>query len=261
MIPEFDISISIVSTNEKHYIEPLLETLYDSLTREHSIEIILIDNNSTDSLNEIKSKNYPNLNILRNNDRKTFPENHNIGINAAKGKYILVLNPDILFEKTEPCIDKMIDFMDRNPHCGVSGCRVYNFNKEYAFPARRFFTLPIVLSRRIKLFHSKTVESRYLYKENDIYATFECEWLSGCFLLFRREALNDSGLFDTGYKKYFEDTEICYRIGRKGWKIIYYGQTYYFHLEQRASKKLFSKDALNIIKGYFRFIFYTKRKF
>jgi N-acetylglucosaminyl-diphospho-decaprenol L-rhamnosyltransferase len=244
-----DLSISIVSTNERRYIEPMLPTLYQSV-RDITFEVVLIDNASTDGLVEL-AKLYDKLQIIRNDKRLSFCANHNFGICASKGRYVLVLNPDVLFDIEEPCLDKMVQFMDQHPECGVSGCRVYNFDKEFAYPARHFFDWRIILARRLpRLFESDNIIDKYLYRSKDIYSTFECDWLSGCFLFFRKSALDQVGLFDLGYPKYFEDVDICYRMKKAGWKVYYCGDTYYYHLEQRASKKLFTMDAWKHIRSY-----------
>ena len=254
MTKSIDVSVSIISTNERHYIEKLLPTLYDAANG-ISMEVILIDNNSDDHLEELKNIDYPNLCIIRNSKRLGFCKNHNIGIENSNGRYILVLNPDILFEKGESCITEMVQFMDSHKSCGVSGCREYNFQKKFAYPARRFLNFRTILVRRLpQLFYSEKVMNSFFYKDHDIYSTFECDWLHGCFLFFKKEAVKQIGGFDTGYQKYFEDVDVCNRIHKAGWEVCFYGNTYYYHLEQRASKKLFSKDAILHIKSYLRWI-------
>ena len=249
-----DLSISIVSTNERHFIEKLLPTLYadSSLI---SKEIILIDNASSDDLEAVKKPEYTNLSIIRNNKKLSFCTNHNIGIEASKGRYILVLNPDILFPTDEFCLSKMVKFMDENPECGVSGCGVYHYDNTFAYPARKFIDPLIILSRRLPfLFNTDKVMDRYLYRNHDIHDTFECDWLSGCFLLFKEEIVRKIGGFDDCYDKYFEDVDICHRIAQANMKVMYHGETYYYHFEQRDSKKMFSKDARIHLQSYFRWI-------
>ena len=250
-----DLTVSIASTNEAHYIKPLLETLYQAAPG-IEMEVLVIDNACDDDTAALAQGNYPGLRVVRNTARKPFTVNHNIGIEQARGKYVLILNPDILFEKGEPCLQKMVDFMNATPQCGVSGCRVYNFDKEFAYPARRYQSLRIILSRRFaKLFFSKKVDDYYLYKDRPITDTFSCDWLSGCFLFGRREALLQAGGFDTGYTMYFEDVDICHMVRKAGWDVMYHGDTFYYHLEQRASMKLFSRKARQHIRSWLRWIF------
>ena len=153
----------------------------------------------------------------------------------------------------------MIEFMDGHPDCGVSGCGVYHLDNNFAFPARKFVDPFIILSRRLPfLFYSEKILDRYLFRNHGIHDTFECDWLSGCFLLFKAEILRKIGGFDEYYPKYFEDTDICHRIAKDNMKVMYHGGTYYYHIEQRASKNIFSKDARLHIKSYFRWVKKTR---
>lgn len=248
-----DLSVTIISTNEKHYLDKMLPLLY-KVSDKLKLEVIVVNNLSNDGTDELVN-NYPNLQIIANKKKFSFCVNHNLAIERSKGKYILVLNPDVLFDEKELCLAKMVKFMDENPQCGVSGCRVYNFDKEFAFPARRFQNLRIILTRRLPfLFHSEKVLDYYFYRERDIKDIFEVDWLSGSFLFFRREALAEVGLFDEKFPKYFEDVDICKRMQAKKWIVMYHGDTFYYHLEQRSSINIFSLDALKHFRSWLRWI-------
>jgi len=245
-----DLTISIISTNEKHYLDVLLPQI-PVVAKGLDFEVILIDNASNDNTSDL-AEQYPFVRIIRNEKKQFFCANHNVAIEKSSGKYILLLNPDICFDITEPCLSKIFHLMEAHQECGISGCRVYNFDKVFAFPARRFQTLSMVIGRRIPFLASKRTIERYLYSEFDINSTFEADWLSGCFLFIRKNMLDTTGKLDTGFEKYFEDVDICRRAWATGWKVLYFGETYYYHLEQRASKKLFSVNALKHLKSWVR---------
>ena len=61
--------------------------------------------------------------------------------------------------------------------------------------------------------------------------------------MVRREAIEAVGHFDEGYGKYFEDVDLCLRMARAGWQVMYHGATSCYHLESRASRNPFSADA------------------
>jgi N-acetylglucosaminyl-diphospho-decaprenol L-rhamnosyltransferase len=161
------------------------------------------------------------------------------------------LNTDMYFDPSAQCLDRMVKFMDQHPECGISGCRLHHADGEFAYPARRFQTLPLIIARRLGLGRllRKTVD-RHFYREHSIDDAWECDWLSGCFLMVRREAINDIGFFDEGFVKYFEDVDICLRMARAGWRVMYNGNAYGYHLEGRGSKRLFSADARQHLKSY-----------
>jgi GT2 family glycosyltransferase len=138
----------------------------------------------------------------------------------------------------------MVRFMDAHPRCGLSSCGVYHPDGAFAYPARRWQTLRVVLARRCGLERWwPGVVDDYLYGAEAPTSTFVCDWVSGCFMLVRREAIRKVGPFDTRFGKYFEDVDICRRMQRAGWAVMYHGATRCTHFEQRASRRLLSDAA------------------
>ena len=72
--------------------------------------------------------------------------------------------------------------------------------------------------------------------------------------MVRRKALDEVGLLDLQFKKYFEDVDFCLRMARAGWKVMMNGATFCYHLEQRASRNLFSRDAFVHLQSYARWL-------
>jgi GT2 family glycosyltransferase len=128
---------------------------------------------------------------------------------------------------------------------------LYHPDGSFGFPARRFQTLGTIAARRLGLSRllGAAVDS-YLHKDKPRDAIFDCDWLSGCFLMVRRYAVDEVGSFDLRFRKYFEDVDFCLRMARAGWRVMMNGQTWCYHLEQRASKRTFSKDALIHLQSY-----------
>ena len=96
----------------------------------------------------------------------------------------------------------------------------------FGFPARRFQSLSTIAARRLGLGRilGNTLNS-YLHREKPQNAVFDCDWLSGCFLMVRRQAVDEVGLLDLRFQKYFEDVDFCLRMGRAGWRVMMNGQT------------------------------------
>ena len=69
--------------------------------------------------------------------------------------------------------------------------------------------------------------------------------------MVRRKALEQVGLFDESFGKYFEDVDMCLRMSRGGWRVMYHGGTSCYHLERRASRNLLSADAWQHARAYF----------
>lgn len=248
-----DLDIGVVYTHERHYMQPLIATLAAS-SRDLRVRLMLVDNASVDGTRDWESA-FTETVVIRNTARQGYAENLNQILARSTSKYVLLLNTDMYFDVVEQCVRKMWEFMEAHPDCGLSGCRLYRPDGSYAHPARRFQTLPIIAARRLGLARvlPQTLH-RYFYRDYDVRETFECEWLSGCFMFVRREAIQHVGPFDLGFAKYFEDVDLSLRIAAAGWKVMFNGSTYGYHCEQRASTKVFSRDGWQHIRSYFRWL-------
>jgi N-acetylglucosaminyl-diphospho-decaprenol L-rhamnosyltransferase len=248
-----DLDIGLIYTHERDWMPRLLPSLHAS-GNGLAMRLILVDNHSDDGV-EPWLPLFPETTVVRNQCSLSYAENLNRILAASTAPYVLLLNTDLLFDVEEQCLAKMVRFMNAHPDCGISGCRVYHEDGSYAHPARRFQTLRIILARRLGLGRLwPTMLNRYLYRERSTRDSFACDWISGCFMLVRREAIREVGPFDEGYLKYFEDCDICLRMARSGWSTMHCGKTYCYHLEHRASKRLLSLDAWKHVRSYARWL-------
>jgi hypothetical protein len=246
---DFDLDIGVIYTHEREIMPRLLETLLASGRRLH-MRLILVDNASAEDP-EPWCAYFPETRILRNDRRLGYAANLNRILKASTARYALLINTDMYFDPRVQCLDRMVAFMDSQPRCGLAGCRLYHSDGVEAHAARRFPTLPLVLARRCGLGRllRRAIE-RHFYAERAPQETWPCDWLSGCFLMARREAIARVGGFDESYGKYFEDVDFCLRMARSGWQVMYHGATSCYHLEQRASKNLLKADAWRHLRAY-----------
>ncbi|MBI3865607.1 MAG: glycosyltransferase [Planctomycetia bacterium] len=248
-----DVDVGFIYTHERNFMTPLVSSLAQS-AHGVSMRMILVDNASDDGVDEWRHA-VPGTIVVRNNRRLGYAANLNRILEASTARYALLMNTDMYFVPAEQCVAKMVRFMDAHPDCGVSGCRLYRPDGSFGFPARRFQTLKTIAARRLGMprLYRDTVNS-YLYRDKPHDSIFECDWLSGCFLMVRRQALAEVGRLDERFRKYFEDVDFCLRTALAGWRVMMNGQTWCYHLEQRASRKLFSKDALLHLHSYLRWL-------
>lgn len=246
---EFDVDVGIIYTHERDWIGPLLSTLKDSADGLH-MRLILVDNHSRDGVKPWATM-VPATQVLHNPERFPYCVNMNRILAASTARYVLLLNTDMYFDPRQQCLAEMVAFMDARPDCGIAGCRLFHADGRDALPARRFQTLSVILARRLGLggLLRRTL-NRYLYQDYDAGESFDCDWLSGCFLMMRRKAVQEVGLFDESFGKYFEDVDMCLRMARAGWRVMYHGSTNCYHLEQRASRRLLSVDAWQHFRAY-----------
>ncbi len=251
--PTYDLDIGAIYTYEQNFMPPLLSTLAASGDGVR-MRLLLVDNVSDDGAEQWRPL-FPQVDIIRNQRRLGYAPNLNRILEASTAPYVLLLNTDMEFDPAEQCAARMVRFMDQNPDCGLSVCRIYHPDGHYAWPARRFQSLKTLASRRLglsRLFGDEV--DRYLYKHRDIYSEFDCDWVSGCFMMVRRRAYEQVGGFDCGFRKYFEDVDMCLRMSLAGWRVMFNGATSCIHCEQRASKRLLSRDGYLHARSYLRWL-------
>src|SRR3954447_10643966 len=112
------VSVVIVSWNTRHYVRLCLASLERASDR-HSLEVIVVDNGSTDGTVEMVRHEFPQVVVVDVGANIGFARGNNVGFQNATGEYVLILNPDTV--ALDGCIDRLVDFMEANPHAGVVG--------------------------------------------------------------------------------------------------------------------------------------------
>lgn len=248
-----DVDIGVIYTYEDHFMNPLLESLAQS-GEQIRMRLLLVDNASQHGTRQWESI-FEETCVIHNDRRQGYAANLNRVLEHSTAEYILLLNTDMYFDPAEQCVARMVRFMNAHPDCGIAGCRLYHEDQAFAYPARRFQSIRTIAARRLGLASLLNAElDDYLYRHHLPEDTFECEWLSGCFLMVRRAAFEDIGYLDANFGKYFEDVDFCLRAAQRGWRIMFCGDTYAYHLEQRASRKLLSVDAFRHLVAYVRWL-------
>jgi hypothetical protein len=243
----------MIYTNDAHYMTPLVQSMAcsgDGL----KMRLILVDNASTYGV-ETWGEPFERTTIIKNTKRLGYAPNLNRILAASEARYVLLLNTDMYFDPQQQTLANMTAFMDRNPTCGLSVCRVLHPDGSEGYSARRFPTWRSIVSRRLSRAHLfPHALHEHLYLDRDLTSSFACDWVSGCFMMIRTEAIASVGNFDLGFVKYFEDVDFSLRMALAGWQVMYHGETHCFHHEQRASARLFSSDAWRHCRSYARWL-------
>jgi GT2 family glycosyltransferase len=214
-----DISVVILSWNDKSHLEGLLKSLANS-TKTRSMEIIVVDNASTDGSPEMVEADFPSVNLIRNKENLGFPKGNNMGVKASRGKYIYILNSDI--KVLDGCMDALADFLDQNPRVGMVGPKILNGDLTHQSSCRQFPTVWNNFCEAAGLAKafpkSKFFSGEHMfYFEGD--RLREVDVLVGCFWTVRREALDEVGLLDEGFFIYAEDVDWCKRFWEAAWRV------------------------------------------
>ena len=227
-----DLTIIILSYKSKKHLTKLLPSLYLSVCS-FTYEIIVVDNDSGDGTAEfveIQEKKYQNLKLIRNSNNG-FAAGNNIGIKQSSGRYILLLNPDT--EVNPETIQVMLDFMEKNPDVGMSGCKLIREDGSLDLACRRRFPNPWNSFQRLFLGNN----TNYNYSNISEDQEMEVESIVGAFMLVRKNVIKKIGLLDEQFFMYGEDLDWCFRCKEAGFKVWYYPKTFIHHYKGQSSKK------------------------
>jgi GT2 family glycosyltransferase len=216
-----DISLIIVGWNARHYLELCLESLTKAPPR-RSMEIIVVDNASSDGSAEMIETRFPQVKLIRSSENLGFSKGNNVGIRQSRGRYIALVNPDVIV--FPGCLDALSDFLDQNPRVGNVGPRVLNPDMTQQSTCRRFPTLWNNFCMASGL-ASTFKNSRFFAGEHMLYfphdQTLAVDVLVGCFSMVRREAFDAVGLLDEGLFMYGDDVDWCRRAWKAGWQVVF----------------------------------------
>ena len=213
------LAVIVVSTNEATWLKPCLQTVF-AHAGTADLDVIVADNESTDGTAELIRREFPSARVVRCANRG-FGHANNRGYMATDAPYILFLNPDT--EVLEGTFGDLAAEMTRRPEVGVIGVKQLTPDGQLHPTIRRFpsvsRTLADTLGERLSSHLSWEGE-----RELDMSAyerETHCDWVSGSFMLARREALDSAGIFDERFFIYAEEVDLCMRIKRAGWRVVH----------------------------------------
>ena len=249
-----DLSVVIVNYQTFELTRNTINSIFE-YSYPFSYEILVVDNaSSDDSLSRLQDYFKDKVTFIASKENNGFAAGNNQALRVAKGKYVLLLNSDtIVWENT---LENIYRYMEKHTDVGASGCRVLLENGDLDKACKRSF--PNVKNSFFRLFHIPTNSKDDNYNLDDLPddEIYEIDCLTGAFMFMRAEALNEAGLLDETFFMYGEDIDLCYRIKKAGWKIIYYGESKITHLKGASSKKQKNK----LIYEFYRamYIYYKK---
>jgi Predicted glycosyltransferases len=137
--PTLELSVVIVSYNVQELLRQCLRSVLEALEGLEA-EILVVDNASTDGTVEALAPQFPQVRWIALERRVGFGRANNIGIAQARGRYILILNPDTLLQPDT--LKTMLAYMEEHPEVGIAGCRVLNADGTFQASCRRGFPTP-----------------------------------------------------------------------------------------------------------------------
>jgi GT2 family glycosyltransferase len=209
----------------------------------------VVDNNSKDQSVDMVKKDFPQVRLIANSENIGFAQGVNQGLNLTKGRYFLLLNPDA---KVLPGVMKgLIGFMDRNKDVALSGVQLLNPDGTKQNSIANFPSLTQELFNKslLRILFPKKYPSKY----REFKSPIEVESVIGACMIVRPEAVKQVGELDPKYFLFLEETDWCFQMKKKGWKIYHLPQFKAYHRQGQSLIDLKSKGRIEYYRSYYRF--------
>jgi len=211
------ISIIIVNYNGKKWLKRCLDSLAGQTYK--NFEIILVDNASADESVEFVKNNYAEVAVVRSEKNLGFAGGNNLGLQKAKGKYILLLNNDTWAPKEY--LEKFVKAFQEFPQAAsIQSKMILMDNREKLDLCGSYW------SDSSFLYHYGYGKNQSLKKYNQARRFFSNK---GASMMIRQEVIEQIGLFDEDFWCYYEDTDFCHRAWLAGYECWYYPQAVMYH--------------------------------
>ena len=235
-----DLSVVILSYNVKDLLNLAIRTSL-AACRALKAEVIVVDNASSDGSAEMVEDAFPDVKLIRSPGNIGFAGGNNLGLAAARGRYLLILNPDVVVHPR--AFKVLVEYLDAHPAAGAAGGRIINPDGSSDPGAKRGFPSPSAAFYRLVGLSYIFPRSRRFGGYNLSYmdpdeSSDEVEGLSGAFMCVRREAYDKVGGLDEDYFMYGEDLDWCYRIQSAGWKIGYVPDAEIVHFRGQSTRSI-----------------------
>ena len=232
------VSAVVLSYNKKADLLECLKSISSLAFPKQELEVIVVDNGSTDQTQEAVKKSFKNVILIENKTNLGAPCALNIGFRRAKGEFILKCDDDIVLSKDSLKI--LVDYIQKNPRVGILGPKNY-----YKIPRQRI--APSSLNFNFWL-GSTTLAG-------DLNKIHQPNYLQGSCFLFPKKLFKKIGYFDEGFEGWlFDDQDFCYQTKRAGYKIVYYPKAKIWHSDEKTARKRPKEKLAAWYKNKIRFI-------
>jgi GT2 family glycosyltransferase len=225
-----DLSILIVTYNSARLVGPLMSALHDELAP-LAAEVIVVDNASRDGTPDLLRRDHPWVKLDASDVNLGFAAGNNRAALQARGRWLLLLNPDALPEPG--AIARGIALMRTHPEVGLGGGELRGTDGSRQPSARMFptlrdelFTLSGLAARRP---HSRLF-ARLDRRWADPEQAARVDWLPGAFVFVPRELFQSLGGFDERFFMYYEEVDLCRRLAASGHTVQYWPELKAMHI-------------------------------
>lgn len=231
-----DLSIIIVNYKSRGKLLNCLDSISRADLAAWRHETIIVENASGDDLSDLEGR--PDTSIIKSERNLGMGGGNNLGISRARGRYVLILNPDTLIQGR--AISTLLEYLESHPGVGLVGPKLLNPDGSLQYSCSRFpqFFLPFFRRTFLGRYFKKS-DASFMMRDFDHASIRPVGWLMGSCLMFRREIQTAAGAyrphFDERYFMYFEDTDLAREFWVRDLPVIYNPEAVVIHDHRRQS--------------------------
>ena len=254
MSKPLDLSIIILNYNTADWLANALQsidTFSDSAIKK---EVIVVDNASTDNSVPMIKKQFSWVKLIVAQTNGGFAKGNNLGLQQAKGRYVMLLNSDAEFTaKTN--LKKIIDYLDKNSEVGVLTPRLELPDGALDLASHRgeptLWASLFYFTKLEQIFPNNQQFGQYHQTWKNFNEIHEIDACSGAAMFVRSEAMKKVGLLDERFFMYAEDLDWCHRFREAGYKVLYFPDSIVIHHKYKSGLKNQSETTSSTANHHF----------
>ncbi len=228
-----DLTIIIVTWNTREMTRACLASI-EKADPYRTWTVVVVDNASEDDTPEMIRQMYPWVHLVVNERNLGFGRANNLALKSVESEYALLLNSDtILHEETVP---ELLHFMEDHPEAGIAGCQLVYPDGRLQNSIVSFPTLLTELTNKSLL--QIIFPEKYPGKRQRFASSVEVDSVIGAAMMMRMEAVKSVGLFDEDFFFFLEETDLCFRLKRQGWKVFFLPHVRIIHFQGSSVRQV-----------------------
>ena len=232
------LSIVILNYNVRYFLETCIKSVQEAI-KNIDAEIIVVDNASTDGSKEMMQQIFPDVKYIYLTENTGFPKGNNIGVEAAKGEFVCILNPDTIV--AEDCFEKLLESYKTLPNAGIIGCHLIDGIGNFLPESKRGIPTPWVAFTKVvglyRLFPNSKKFNQYYAQHIEEDEVAKVDILVGAFMLLKKDYYQQVGGFDEGCFMYADDIDLSYSITKQNKHNYYVPTTSVMHFKGESTLK------------------------
>jgi N-acetylglucosaminyl-diphospho-decaprenol L-rhamnosyltransferase len=247
-----ELAVVVVNHNSGDFLDQCVSSVYTA-AGDLSLDLVVVDNASRDGSAQRAAAQHPAARLIQNPVNRGFAAAANQGILSTAAPFLLLLNPDA--QITGGTLAALLKVAGERPRAGAVGLLVRNPDGSVQPSARKVPGLIESLGHAFlgSFFPNNRFTRSYTMADWDRVTEREVEWISGSAMLLRRAAYDDVGGFDEGYFMYVEDVDLCTRMRKAGWTVLFSPEVEAVHEVGVSSRRMPRRMAREHSRSIYRY--------